>query len=136
MSDFVLLDTDVVSYLFKNSGHATRFRSLIEGKRIAISFVTVAELYKWAIHRSWSETRVQSLEVMLSKCVVVRFSSRLAWKWAEISAARQKAGRTIDSMDAWIAATAVHHSISLVTNNVEHFRAAQDLCGLQLAEVR
>jgi predicted nucleic acid-binding protein len=44
MNDFVLLDTDVVSFLFKNSGNASRYRPLIEGKRVAISFVTVAEL--------------------------------------------------------------------------------------------
>jgi predicted nucleic acid-binding protein len=71
---------------------------------------------------------------MLAKCVVVKFSSKLAWKWAEVSTACQKSGRAMDSADAWIAATAVHHSIALATNNVAHFRAAEELCGLQLVK--
>lgn len=46
MSDTLLLDTDVASFLFKNSPHAKPFRQLIKGKRLALSFVSVAELFK------------------------------------------------------------------------------------------
>lgn len=37
MSDSLLLDTDVASYLFKNSPRAKPFRSLLKGKRAALA---------------------------------------------------------------------------------------------------
>lgn len=53
MSDSLLLDTDVVSYLFKNSPRAKPFRPLLKGKRPALAFVSVAELFKWTLKRGW-----------------------------------------------------------------------------------
>ena len=49
MSDSLVLDTDVASYLFKNSPHAKPFRTLLKGKRLALAFVSVAELFKWTL---------------------------------------------------------------------------------------
>jgi integrase len=42
--DHVMLDTDVFSYLMKGGARADPYRPHTEGKRIAISFVTVAAL--------------------------------------------------------------------------------------------
>jgi tRNA(fMet)-specific endonuclease VapC len=47
----VLLDTKVVSYLFKGDTRATTYAPLLEGHRLAISFMTVAELFEWAMTR-------------------------------------------------------------------------------------
>lgn len=59
MHDFVLLDTDVASYLFKRSPRALAFRALLEGKQTALAFVSVAELFKWTVKRRWSEPKVE-----------------------------------------------------------------------------
>jgi predicted nucleic acid-binding protein len=34
--------------------------------------------------------------------------------------------------DAWVAAAALRHDISLLTNNLKHYEAAKSLCGLKL----
>ena len=47
MNETLLLDTDVVSFLFKKSALAKAFRPLIKDKRLALAFVSVAELFKW-----------------------------------------------------------------------------------------
>ncbi len=42
----VLLDTNVVSYLFKGDTRALAYAPLLRGQRLAISFMTVAELFE------------------------------------------------------------------------------------------
>ena len=53
MSDVLLLDTDVVSYILKNDSRAKAFRPLLESMRLAIAFMTAAELMRWAEKRRW-----------------------------------------------------------------------------------
>jgi tRNA(fMet)-specific endonuclease VapC len=65
MSDAILLDTDVASYLFKNSARAKPFRPLLKGKQPALAFVSVAELYKWTLKRHWGPAKVAQLETAL-----------------------------------------------------------------------
>jgi tRNA(fMet)-specific endonuclease VapC len=48
MNGVVIVDTDVVSFLFKGDTRAQAYREHLRGKTLAISFMTVAELYQWA----------------------------------------------------------------------------------------
>jgi hypothetical protein len=41
----VLLDTDVVSFLFKGDSRGAAYAPLLRGNRLALSFMTVAELF-------------------------------------------------------------------------------------------
>jgi tRNA(fMet)-specific endonuclease VapC len=56
--NILLLDTNVVSYLFKGDTRALAYAPIIQGNRLAISFVTVAELYEWAAIKKWGENRL------------------------------------------------------------------------------
>ena len=132
MTDALLVDTDVASYLFKNSPHARPFRSLILGKQPALAFVSVAELFKWSLKRRWGRQRVEQLESALKHYVVLPFDRDLAWAWARAVATCEDAGQPIASSDAWVAATALRHDMPLMTNNLKHFEAVESLCGLKL----
>ncbi|QFG02917.1 PIN domain-containing protein [Tepidiforma bonchosmolovskayae] len=67
----VLVDTDVLSYLLRNDSRAAQFAPLLEGRVIVVSFQTVAELYRWALERGFGERRMQELEGLLRRLVVV-----------------------------------------------------------------
>jgi len=135
MNDSLLLDTDVASYLFKNSALAKPFRQAIKGQRPVLAFVSVAELFKWTLKRRWSSQKVEQLEAALRRYVVIPYDRDLAWQWARVVAACEDAGRPISATDAWIAAAALRHDVRLVTNNVKHYEAAESLCGLNLLRV-
>jgi len=45
----VLLDTDVVSFALKGDTRAEPYRAHVAGKVLVVSFMTVAELYKWTL---------------------------------------------------------------------------------------
>jgi tRNA(fMet)-specific endonuclease VapC len=135
MTSFLVLDTDVASYLFKNSAHAKQFRPLLKGQQVALAFVSVAELFKWAVKRGWSSQKVEQLEMALRRYVVIPYDRDLAWAWARIVTACEDAGRPIAPSDAWVAAAALRHDVPLLTNNLKHYETAAALCGLNLLRV-
>ncbi len=80
MSDTLRLDTDVASYLFKNSAQVRPFRPLLQGKRLALAFVSVAELFKWTVKRGWSPAKVAELEAALRRYLVIPYPTSGAFR--------------------------------------------------------
>ena len=54
-----------MSYLFKGDTRAVAYAPLLNGNRLAISFMTVAELFEWAAIRNWGQRRLAQLEQTL-----------------------------------------------------------------------
>jgi predicted nucleic acid-binding protein len=52
-----IVDTDVVSMLFKGDTRALAYRSHIAGRLLGISFMTLAELERWSLERAWGQMR-------------------------------------------------------------------------------
>ena len=62
----VLLDTDVFSYLLKGSGEsAERYRKHVVGKTVAVSFVTIGEIYSGFFKRGVGHARFEAFEAKL-----------------------------------------------------------------------
>ncbi len=102
----VVVDTDVVSFLFKNHPLGFRYDPELAGRVPLISFMTVAEVERWAIQYQWSSQRLHWLHTYLRRFTVVPSAPDLCWKWADVTVAAQSAGRRIECADAWIAAPA------------------------------
>lgn len=117
----VVVDTDVVSFLLKDDTRAQIYLPHLRGKTLALSFMTVAELYQWAYIRRWGERRLLRLEEQLGQYVVVPFDNELCKQWAVIAVERQRLGRPISVQDAWVAATAIRYDAPLVTHNQDDF---------------
>lgn len=134
MSDSLLLDTDIVSYLLKNDSRTRLFSRILEGRLLALSFMSEAELYRWSIQRGWGPRRVKQLRTALRRYVILPYDSETGWAWAEVMARCATEGRTMAPSDAWIAATALRHELPLLTHNWKHFEAAEELCDLRLVK--
>ena len=59
--DVILLDTNIVSFILKGDTRASDYEMHLKGRQLAISFMTVAELYQWAAVRKWGERRQDQL---------------------------------------------------------------------------
>jgi tRNA(fMet)-specific endonuclease VapC len=129
MSGVVIVDTDVVSFLFKGDTRAQAYRQHLQGRTPALSFMTVAELYQWAYGRNWGKQKLARLEEQLRAYVVVPYDGELCRQWALICVERQRLGKPISVQDAWIAATAVRHGCPLITHNRDDFA---DIAGLTI----
>jgi tRNA(fMet)-specific endonuclease VapC len=113
----IVVDTDVLSYLFKNNPTGLLYQSEVDGRSVSISFMTVAELELWAIQCHWGEHRLLRLRLYLGQFTVVESNPDLCLKWAEVMNAARATGHRIESADAWVAATALIHNFPLVTHN-------------------
>lgn len=122
-----LIDTDIASFIFKGSNYADPYLPLLNGQELALLFMTVAELFQWAILRQWGELRLIQLEQYLSNYLIIPVDRPLCRAWAQVRANCQSEGRRISPQDAWIAATAIRHDIPLVTHNVKDFLGIANL---------
>lgn len=123
----VLLDTNVVSFLFKRDTRATLYAPHLLDRELAISLMTVAELFQWAAVRNWGKPRLQQLEQLFERYTLLPVDLDLCRHWAEIRAACSKAGFAISPQDAWIAATALRYTLPLVTHNPGDFAHVPDV---------
>jgi len=113
----VVVDTDVVSFLFKNHPIGALYEADLAGCTLLISFMTLAELDRWAIQSKWGAARREWLRLYVERFVLLPYSRRLCTMWAEVTVAAQERGRRIECADAWVAATALRHDVPLVTHN-------------------
>lgn len=125
--DVLVLDTNIVSYLMRGDSRANVYRQHFEGRTLAISFMTVGELYEGAYRRQWSEKKFNSLKDQLKKYLVIPFSPVLCETWGRLRAERRNQPIAVD--DGWIAATALAYECPLVTNNPDDFTG---ITGLQI----
>ena len=109
-----VVDTDVVSVLFKNSPQASLYYPHLAGKLLAISFMTVAELDRWALERNWGRARIALMEAHLQQFAVHPSDRTLCRIWAQVIYRERIQGRVIGTADAWIAATALLNNVPLV----------------------
>ena len=124
----VVVDTCVLSALFKGSPLAASYRPHVAGRRLVISFQTLAELYRWPLERDWGDTRRRNLETFIRRrCVLYPFNPALCQQWAEATHRAGQNGHTVPTADAWIAATALLYGIPLVNNNPSDYEGIPGL---------
>jgi hypothetical protein len=124
-----LIDTNVVSEWVRprpDPGVAAWLAEADED-RVFLSVVTLAEL-RHGIARMADGRRRRRLDEWLSHELPLRFEGRvlpvdtgIADAWGRLVAEREAAGRPIGAMDAFIAATAGVHDLTLVTRNAADF---------------
>ncbi len=123
----IVVDTDVVSYIFNGHTQAEFFQPHLVNKTLAVSFMTVAQVYYGAYHAGWGNNRLTRLENHLKNYVVLPYDYELCLKWASIRQDCEKGGKSIEHSDCWIAACALRHDCALATNNGKHFRHVKGL---------
>jgi len=124
-----LLDTNAISEWVKprpNSG-LIGWMEAADEDRIFISVVSLAELH-YGVERMARGKRRSRLEQWLQHELPLRFESRtlpvdtnVAEAWGRTVSRSEAAGRPIGAMDAFLAATAETHQLTLVTRNVSDF---------------
>jgi tRNA(fMet)-specific endonuclease VapC len=122
-----VLDTDVVSFLFKQDTRARLYIERLRDRQVLISFMTEAELEQWVLLSNWGTQRIEWLRLYLGRFVVVPSSGDLSKKWAEVMVAARRNGRRIETADAWVAATALLYDAVLLTHNTADYRGVPEL---------
>jgi len=125
-----LLDTNVVSEWVRPQPdrNVISWLAEVDEDRVFISVISFAEIRR-GIEMLAAGRRHERLATWLAEELPVRFEERIldidrqvADTWGVLMARGQKIGLTLGSMDAFVAATAEAHGLTLVTRNVKDFR--------------
>ena len=125
-----LLDTNVVSEPLKPQPHANviKWLAAADEDRLFISVVTLTEL-RYGAERMAMGSRRKRLEEWLDDELALRFEGRIlsidsviAHSCGKLVARSESLGHPIEPRDAFIAATAEVHRLTLVTRDVSDFQ--------------
>jgi predicted nucleic acid-binding protein len=128
MSGF-LLDTNVISEL-RNKNPEPQVMEWMEAADeglLHLSVLTLGEIRKGAALLLQDRRRTQ-LETWLEVDLQARFAGRIvpidsaiADRWGLIAAEAKRKGMTLPVIDGLLAATALHHNLTIVSRNVKDF---------------
>jgi predicted nucleic acid-binding protein len=121
VTESIVVDTDVLSFVAKSDTRAKLYESDLAGRSLCVCFQTVAELRLWALIRRWGQRRRAQLDALLQRFVVLRYDAQMAQHWAEVAEHRRRLGRPIECGDAWIAASALRYDTTLLTHNAKDY---------------
>ena len=126
---FVVLDTDVASASLRGR-LPDQLRARLTGQTWCISFVTVGELTKWTVLRSWGPRKLAELADWRRDVVLLPYSELVAVRWGELQARAERRRRPRPVNDTWIAASCLVRNLPLATLNLKDFRDFADHEGL------
>ncbi|MGB2606587.1 MAG: type II toxin-antitoxin system VapC family toxin [Candidatus Sulfotelmatobacter sp.] len=124
-----LLDTNAVSEWVKPHPDPgfLRWTDSVDEDRVFLSVISLAEV-RYGIERMAPGLRRRRLEEWLQHELPLRFESRIlpvdagiADAWGKVASRSVAVGRPMSAMDAFLAATAEFHHLTLVTRNVSDF---------------
>ena len=122
-----MLDTNICIYVMQNypARLAGRFNRL--SQQIAISAVTLGELYFGAEKSARRDENLQEVEIFVGRLEVLPFGPTAAAQFGQIRTELERAGSPIGPYDTLIAAHARAERLTVVTHNIREFRRVSGL---------
>src|SRR5690349_8689782 len=128
-----LLDTNCVSELvrIKPEPRVVAWMQAAEETLLYLSVLTLGEIRKGLAGLPQGKRRTQ-LETWLELELQARFSGRIlpidatiADRWGVLAADARRQGKGLSAIDGLLAATALHHNLTIVSRNVSNFASTQ-----------
>lgn len=132
MSGF-LLDTNCISELVRSDPEprVLDWMEAADESLLYLSVLTLGEIRKGVAGLPQGKRRTQ-LETWLELNLQIRFSGRvlsvnasIADRWGLMAAEAKRKGRALSAIDGLLAATALQHSLTIVTRNISDFGSTQ-----------
>lgn len=122
-----LVDTDWVIDGIAGVGNARPTLERLSPKGLAVSIITLGELYEGAYASDNTEDRLATFRHFLDGFVVFGLTDAIMHTFAKTRARLRRSGNIIPDMDLLIAATAQTFDLTLLTRNLRHFERIPDL---------
>lgn len=149
-----VVDTNVFSYLIKLKGNhllkdaerARKYAALLAGHEVVRAFPTDAELRVWVQGLDEGERKdlyTKGVQEIMEQTPAIDGDDRVARRWADIITSGRRLGkvhvheghnpkREAQLNDTWIAACALAHGLTLVSDNSRDFEWMREAVGLDL----
>ena len=115
-----MLDTDISSYIIKRRPAALAEKFEKHGETLNVSVITAAEL-RFGAEKAARPKLAELVEAYLDRLAILDWTNEVTHHYARICSELERSGKRIGNMDLLIAAHAVSHGMTVVTNNLKHF---------------
>lgn len=122
-----LLDTNICVYWLNGDLMIEQKALEINLKNIAISFITLSELYYGAYKSQRVEQNLSAIKILKKKLKRIDSNKGICEAFGNLKSDLEKEGNIIDDADIFIAACALENNLVLVTNNEKHFSRIRGL---------
>ncbi len=94
---------------------------------LAISVTSLAEIYEGVYYSLDPKSSQEGLNNFLKLVSILPDSNGIAKIFGKVRGGLRKRGMLIDDFDLMIASTALHHNLTILTNNRKHFERVNEL---------
>jgi tRNA(fMet)-specific endonuclease VapC len=122
-----LIDTDwIIHYLNGNKGIIEKIRSF-EKKGLAVSVISLAELYEGIYYSTNPEGNEKALDDFLSGVSILGIEDEACKVFGKERGRLRQTKKMIGDLDLLIASTCLHQKVTLLTNNRKHYEVVDGL---------
>jgi len=123
-----LIDTDWIIDHFNKIEKVTRKLEELAPQGLALSIVSLAELYEGIYYSRDPVLSEETLKKFLAPdLVILGIDERICRIFGNERGRLRRQGRIIGDFDLLIASTCLYHDLTLLTNNARHFEALEKL---------
>jgi tRNA(fMet)-specific endonuclease VapC len=122
-----LIDTDTIIYNLKGNDAVTKNLQRHFEDPIKVSVITLMELYFGAYKSEKVAVNLAKVRTLENSFEVIAADKGSAEIYGMLKSALEKSGTPLDDFDLIIAACAMAHNLTLVTNNIKHFSRVEGL---------
>lgn len=122
-----LLDTDTLIYLLKGNKAVEEHLQSNLHTPISTSVITLMELYYGAFKSQHVATNLAKVRTIEKELDIIPLAQEITETFGSLKANLEGQGNRLDDFDLTIAACAMAHNFTLVTNNTKHFNRIDGL---------
>ena len=122
----ILIDTDICIELLRGNKKVIDKRKE-ENDTIAVSFMTVSELYYGAYKSNKPSHNTSLVEEFILTVNVIQSSLRISKRFGDLKSKLQREGILIEDADIFVAATCLETCEKLITGNIKHYNRIDEL---------
>lgn len=122
-----LLDADWVINVLAGRPEVVAALQQLAPEGIAITWITVGEIYEGAFGFPDPEAHIANLRQFLSPFAILELDDGIMLRFAGIRSSLRRRGELIPDFDILVGATALHHGLTVLTSNYRHLERIPNL---------
>ncbi|MGH2365989.1 MAG: type II toxin-antitoxin system VapC family toxin [Chloroflexota bacterium] len=122
-----LVDTDWVAEYLKGRERAVQLLTSLARDGLAISLITFGEIYEGIYFGHDPQAHERGFREFLRVVQVLPLNRSVMQRFSRVRGELRRHGQLIGDFDLLIAATALHHGLSVITNDQRHFSRVDGL---------
>lgn len=121
-----LVDSDILINFLKGRSQEVEIIKKLQNKPFYISIISVGEILEGLLGTK-NNKKLHSFKDLLKTFTILNVDSPIIEKFAELRKSLRQKGILIDNLDLLIASSCLVHELTIITNNISHFKRVPGL---------